>query len=92
MGQLSDERIAEELAGAQWRREGDSIIRDWKLADFGAAMVFVNRVAEVAEAADHHPDILVHGWNRVRVILSTHSAGGLSSADFELARTIDGIA
>ncbi len=89
---LSDERIARELARSAWRREGDEIVREWKLADFAAAMDFVNRVAALAEAANHHPDILVHGWNRVRLALSTHSAGGLTEGDFTLARQIDRVA
>ncbi len=50
---------------------------------------FVNRVAEAAEAANHHPDILVHGWNKVRLTLSTHSEGGLTEADFALAASLD---
>ena len=50
-------------------------MRELKLADFAAAIAFVDRVAELAEAANHHPDILVHGWNKVRLTLSTHSAG-----------------
>ena len=76
--------------GSQWRREGETIVRDFELADFVAAMALVNRVADAAEAANHHPDILVHGWNNVRLTLSTHSAGGLTEADFALAaRTID---
>ena len=60
--------------------------------DFGAAIALVNRVAEAAEAANHHPDILVHGWNEVRLTLSTHSVRGLTSADLDLAHTIDGLA
>ena len=89
---LSDERIARELEASAWRREGHEIVRDWKLADFAAAIGFVNRVAELAEAANHHPDILVHGWNRVRLALTTHSAGGLTEKDFALAAEIDSIA
>jgi 4a-hydroxytetrahydrobiopterin dehydratase len=88
---LSDEEVAKRLEGSQWEREGDAIAREYKLDDFAAAMAFVNRVAEVAEAANHHPDILVHSWNRVRLTLSTHSEGGLTDNDFELARTIDGL-
>jgi len=64
-------------------------VREYKLADFATAIVFVNRVAELAEVANHHPDILLHGWNRVRLELSTHSEGGLTDADFALARQID---
>ncbi len=89
---LSDEEIAERLRGSAWRREGEEIVREWKLADFAAAMAFANRVAEVAEAANHHPDILVHGWNRVRLSMTNHSAGGLTATDFEVAGRIDGLA
>ena len=49
----------------------------------------MNRIAEAAEAANHHPDILIHGWNRVRLTLSTHSVGGLTQADLDMARTLD---
>jgi 4a-hydroxytetrahydrobiopterin dehydratase len=92
MTRLSDGQISGELEGLEWRREGDSIVRDWKFHDFGAAMAFVNRVADAAEAANHHPDILVHDWNAVRLRLTTHSAGGLTQSDFGLARTIDALA
>jgi 4a-hydroxytetrahydrobiopterin dehydratase len=94
MAPLTDVEIEQRLAGAErWRRgEGSSIVRDLKLADFGAAIAFVDRVAEVAETANHHPDILVHGWNKVRLTLSTHSEGGLTDADFALAGEIDRVA
>ena len=72
-------------------RDGDEIAREWKLDDFAAAMAFVNRVAEAAEEANHHPDILVHGWNKVRLSLATHSEGGLTAADFDMAARIDGL-
>jgi 4a-hydroxytetrahydrobiopterin dehydratase len=86
---LSDEDIASRLEDSQWRREGDEIVREWEFKDFAEAMSFVNRVAEVAEEANHHPDILVHGWNKVRLSLTNHSAGGLTEADFEMAQQID---
>ena len=72
-----------------WEREGDEIVREWRFEDFSEAMAFVNRVAEAAEEANHHPDILVHGWNKVRLSLTNHSAGGLTEADFTMARTLD---
>jgi 4a-hydroxytetrahydrobiopterin dehydratase len=75
-----------------WQREGDAIVREWKFPDFRTAMAFANRVADAAEAANHHPDIHVHGFNKVRLRLTTHSAGGLTSRDFELASTIDALA
>jgi 4a-hydroxytetrahydrobiopterin dehydratase len=92
MARLSDEEIERALAGGGWRRDGDAIARDFKVPDFATAMAFVNRVAAAAEDANHHPDILVHGWNRVRLTLSTHSEGGITNADLALARTIDELA
>jgi 4a-hydroxytetrahydrobiopterin dehydratase len=92
MALLTDDEIAERLQGSNWERQDDTIVRDWKLADFAEAMHFVNRVAEAAEAANHHPDILVHGWNRVHLTLTNHSEGGLTEADFDLARKIDELA
>jgi 4a-hydroxytetrahydrobiopterin dehydratase len=88
---LSEDEIEQRLAGSEWAREGNSIVREWTLADFSAAIDFVNRVAELAQDANHHPDILVHGWNKVRLELSTHSQGALTDADFALARRIDGL-
>ena len=88
---LSAQQVEDAIAGTDWRREGDAIVRDLRFDDFAAAMAHVNRVAGAAEAADHHPDILVHGWNRVRLTLSTHSAGGVTRADLEMARTLDGV-
>ena len=89
MALLSDEQIATGLEGREWRREGETIARDWRFADFGAAIAFVERVAEIAEASNHHPDILVHGWNKVRLTLSTHSEGGITAADLALAQRLD---
>jgi 4a-hydroxytetrahydrobiopterin dehydratase len=86
---LSDEEITSRLDGSEWRREGEEIVRDWKFDDFAAAMGFVNKVAEAAEEANHHPDILVHGWNKVRLSLTNHSAGGLTEPDFEMAKRFD---
>ncbi len=91
MALLSDAEIDQRLAAAEgWERsEGNSIEREWKFADFAGAISFVDRVAELSEAANHHPDILLHGWNKVRLTLSTHSQGGLTAADFDLAAQID---
>ena len=88
---LADEDIEARLEGTDWNREGDEIVRDWKFEDFAEAIAFVNRVAEAAEDANHHPDILVHGWNKVRLSLTNHSAGGLTAADFEMADKFDAL-
>ena len=89
---LTDEQIEQGLSGSEWSRDGDAIVRDLKFDDFAAAMRFANRVGDAAEAANHHPDILVHGWNKVRLTLTNHSEGGLTEADFSLARELDGLA
>jgi 4a-hydroxytetrahydrobiopterin dehydratase len=88
---LDDAAVAEGIEGTAWRRDGDAIVRDHRFEDFAAAMAYVNRVAEAAEAANHHPDILVHGWNNVRLTLSTHSVGGLTQADLDTARRLDDV-
>ena len=93
MPTLSDDEIEQRLAAVpEWQRDGDAIARDLKLDDFRAAVAFVNQVAEAAEAANHHPDIFIHGWNKVRLALSTHSEGGLTEADFKMAARIDELA
>jgi 4a-hydroxytetrahydrobiopterin dehydratase len=88
---LGEDEIGARLKDSDWRRERDEIVRELKFEDFATAMAFVNRVAEEAEAANHHPDILVHGWNKVKLSLTNHSAGGLTDADFEMSRRIDGL-
>ena len=91
MAVLSDDQIEERLAQVPyWRRgEGATIVLELELPSFAAAIALVERVAEAAETANHHPDILVHSWNKLRLTLSTHSAGGLTDADFALARQIE---
>jgi 4a-hydroxytetrahydrobiopterin dehydratase len=88
---LGEDQIASKLAELPWTREGDEIVRDRTFPDFAAAMTFVNRVDEAAEAANHHPDILVHGWNKVKLSLTNHSAGGLTEPDFEMAAKFDAL-
>ncbi len=88
---LSDLEIDARLAAGDWQLDGHAIAREWQLDDFGQAIAFVNRVADAAEAAGHHPDILLHGWNKVRLELSTHSEGGLTQADFDMASRIDSL-
>jgi 4a-hydroxytetrahydrobiopterin dehydratase len=73
----------------KWARHGEIISRTFAFKDFPAAMKFVNAVAELAEQAQHHPDVDIR-WNKVTLALTTHDAGGLTEKDFELARQIDG--
>ncbi|HEX9864374.1 MAG TPA: 4a-hydroxytetrahydrobiopterin dehydratase [Acidimicrobiia bacterium] len=77
-------------AHREWGREGDAITRTYELADFNESMGFVTRVALAAEKADHHPDIDIR-WNKVTLTLSTHSEGGLTAKDLDLADLFDRI-
>jgi 4a-hydroxytetrahydrobiopterin dehydratase len=79
------------MATTDWQHEDDALVRDYEFPDFKAAMWFVNRVADLAEERNHHPDILVHGWNKVRLTYTTHSAGGVTDADHELAAAVDSL-
>jgi 4a-hydroxytetrahydrobiopterin dehydratase len=88
---LTDDDIAVRLGASDWEREGDEIVREWKFDDFAEAVAFVNRVADVAEEANHHPDINLHGWNKVRLSMTNHSAGGLTDMDFVLAARFDAL-
>jgi 4a-hydroxytetrahydrobiopterin dehydratase len=89
---LSDDDISarlEDMLG--WARDGDSIKRDFKFDDFQGSVDFVNRITPPAEEMNHHPDIAI-SWNKVELTLSTHSEGGLTESDFELAGKIDSLA
>lgn len=88
MSLLDDDAISAALARLEWERQGDELVKEHKSRDFAGAMAFVNAVAERAEAANHHPDIDIR-WNTVTLRLSTHSAGGLTQADLDMAREID---
>ncbi|MCQ8277892.1 4a-hydroxytetrahydrobiopterin dehydratase [Acetobacteraceae bacterium KSS8] len=91
-GRLSPREIATALETVPlWRLDGNAILRDWTLPDFAAAFALVGRIALVAEALDHHPDI-AFGWGRVAVSVATHDAGGLTALDIELAKRIDAVA
>ncbi len=88
------ERLAEaELNNALaalpgWARSGDEIRKQYTFADFRAAIAFVNRIADLAESAGHHPDITIN-YNRVSLALTTHDAGGLTRNDTDLAAQIE---
>ena len=88
---LTEEEIPSRLAALQdWAQKDAEIFREFTFQDFAAALQFVNRVATAAEAAHHHPDIDIR-WNKVRLALSTHSKGGLTALDFDLADEIDAL-
>ena len=70
---------------------GEAIQRAFVASNFAAALGFANAVGILAETADHHPDILLHGWNKITITLSTHDQGGLTELDFALAAKIDDV-
>ena len=89
MPPLADDRISERLAALPaWQRAGDEIVKTFELPSFPEAIAFVTRVADRAEAADHHPDLDIR-YRKVRVALSTHDAGGITDKDFDLAAEIE---
>jgi 4a-hydroxytetrahydrobiopterin dehydratase len=86
---LSDEEVRTRLATLRgWTLDGGRLRKRYDLGSFAAALAFVNRVGGLAEAADHHPDILVE-YRHVTLTLTTHDAGGLTAKDFSLAAQID---
>lgn len=92
MALLSDTEVEEKLAGLSgWERSDDEIQKSFKRGDFVGSVRFVSSLVEPAEAMNHHPDVEV-SWDTVTVKISTHSEGGLTAADFELAEQIDVLA
>jgi 4a-hydroxytetrahydrobiopterin dehydratase len=90
---LSDDAIEAGLKGLAWERndrDDDAIVKTVVRQDFAAALAWVNQVGELAESRNHHPDIAI-SWNKVTLTLSTHSAGGLTQLDLDLAAAIDGL-
>ncbi|SHG33017.1 4a-hydroxytetrahydrobiopterin dehydratase [Streptoalloteichus hindustanus] len=88
---LSDDRMTTALGTLpDWRREGDALVRSVTLPSFPDAIRVVNRVAEIAENDNHHPDIDIR-WRTLTFRCSTHSAGGVTEADISLAEEIDGV-
>jgi 4a-hydroxytetrahydrobiopterin dehydratase len=75
--------------GTGWTRDGDALTKTFAFKGFKGAMAFVNRVAEAANAANHHPDIHLEAYKTVRIVLTTHIAHGITDADVALAKKID---
>ena len=89
MPKMDPAQIATAMAAVpQWKQTGDVISRTFQFKDFPAAMKFANAVAELAEAAWHHPDMDIR-WNKVTLALTTHDTGGLTQKDFDLARQFE---
>jgi 4a-hydroxytetrahydrobiopterin dehydratase len=91
MARLSDAEIDERLGGLDgWERSGDAIVKRFENGDFKGSVDFVNRLTPEAEDMNHHPDLEI-SWGTVTVSITTHSQGGLTDNDFELARRIEAL-
>lgn len=90
MAALTNQQILEHLKSLHnWIYVNNSISKEFVFVDFIEAISFANSVALEAEKMDHHPDILIYGWNKVKINISTHSAGGVTEKDFQLAQKIE---
>ncbi len=74
-----------------WRYQNNQIEKEYNLKDFKSALNFVNKLGDEAEKMDHHPDINIHSYNKVKITLSTHSEGGVTGKDFKLAEKIENL-
>jgi 4a-hydroxytetrahydrobiopterin dehydratase len=92
MKKLNIDEVEKKLAGLEgWKLKNNTIEKSFKLKDFADVMNLVNRVAEEAEKMNHHPDIYIHSYNNVAFTLSTHSEGGITQNDFDLAERIESL-
>jgi len=92
MARLSDQEIEEALVSSDgWSREGEAIVKEFDRGDFAGSVDFLNAIAPSAEEMNHHPDVNI-SWSKVKVTITSHSEGGLTHNDFELARKIDAAA
>jgi 4a-hydroxytetrahydrobiopterin dehydratase len=89
---LDEMEIKNKLSGlSNWDYSKGQIGKEYTLENFSEALSFVNKVGAFAEEIDHHPDILMHSWNKVKITVSTHSEGGVTEKDFQLAGKIESI-
>jgi 4a-hydroxytetrahydrobiopterin dehydratase len=89
---MSDDEVKDRLSKmGGWEREGDALVHQFEFANFVGSVDFINRITPIAEEMNHHPDLEI-SWNKVTVSLSTHSEGGITENDFELAAKIDSVA
>lgn len=89
---LSDPEIEQSAATLTgWQVQQGALVRTFQLPSFAHAVLMIGAVGQLAEAAGHHPDLALHGYNQLTITLTTHSAGGLTVKDFDLARQIQAI-
>lgn len=90
---LSEGEIAQRLTALNgWQRDGNAIAKEFVLGGFTEAAQFIGRIAPIADAMDHHPDLQLYRYKRVKIMLTTHDAGGITQKDFDLAAKIDTLA
>ena len=88
---MSDDEVKDRLSKmGGWEREGDALVHEFEFANFVGSVDFVNRITPIAEEMNHHPDLEI-SWKSVTVTITTHSEGGLTEGDFELASRIDAL-
>ena len=89
---LTNDELTKNLSNLSgWNQEGKEISKKFELKDFAEALAFVNKVGAEAEKMDHHPDIFIHSWNKVKITISTHNEGGITKKDFQLADKIQAL-
>jgi 4a-hydroxytetrahydrobiopterin dehydratase len=90
MAVLKHEEIISRLKNfSGWNFVNNQIEKEFSFENFAEALAFVNKVGLIAESLDHHPDILLHSWNKVKITVSTHSEGGVTEKDFNLANKME---
>ena len=89
---FTQDEIAKNMSSLSgWIQEGNQIAKQFQFKDFAEALAFVNKTGAEAEKMNHHPDIFIHSWNKVKITISTHSEGGITKKDFQLAEKIEGL-
>jgi 4a-hydroxytetrahydrobiopterin dehydratase len=86
-----DEIIRNLSSLSDWVQEENQIAKEFQFKDFVEALSFVNKLGTEAEKMNHHPDIFIHSWNKVKITISTHSEGGITEKDFQLAEKLEGL-
>ena len=92
MSLLNNDEISKQLSSLSgWTQEENQISKLFQFKDFVESLSFVNKLGAEAEKMNHHPDIFIHSWNKVNITISTHSEGGITKKDFQLAEKIEAL-
>lgn len=89
---LSRDQLKTNLARLNgWMIDKGQLAKETTFKDFKEALAYVNKAGNIAESMNHHPDILLHQWNKVKLCINTHDEGGITEKDFEFARKVEGV-